>query len=159
MAITWPGFSRATSGPQYGEDFPIPNAFNFTWAEVADPDSGLVRITPRFWKHMELLQALRVWWDAPLTVTSAHRRPPRNAHVGGGGNSQHLLFTESMKDDRFATDVVPSRSSPRVLYGMPSRGVVDLMGVKAEELGFTGIGRYENFLHLDLRERKTKWGQ
>lgn len=127
---------------------------NFVWREVVDKDTYGTRLSPRFWQHMELLQALRDWWNAPLTVTSGWRNPIYNSGVGGAENSQHLLTLNHL-DDRFATDVMPSGLSGRIR----NTDAVTTLAQQAQVLGFTGIGRYleQGFVHLDLRAQRTEW--
>ena len=118
---------------QLREDIP-----NFSWEEVLSgfkPDS-------RFWSHMRTLQELRDWWKAPLRITSGFRSSKHNDAVGGASKSQHMIF---------ATDIVPSVKEPILPEAL------DLIADKAEELGFTGIGRYDIFIHLDMRPKVSRW--
>jgi hypothetical protein len=154
-------------------DEPISTSIpNFTWAEVCDKDSHGVRLTDRFWKHMALLQELRDWWDAPLTVTSGYRTvrygmalyqrqdqdlkaPPAYSRAQ---RSQHRLMLDGA--GAFATDIVPSLASPKInTVGSthPAHAAIDMCRSKARELGFTGIGRYAWGLHLDLRGTPAEW--
>ena len=121
---------------------------NFTWGEV------LAGFTPgeRFWRHMVLLQGLREWWGAPLQITSGYRSRVHNEAVGGAGKSQHL---------EFATAVQPNLPSP-LLANVPDEKrlarAIELFAVEAQVRGYTGIGRYDTFVHLDLRPGSlVKW--
>jgi len=152
-------------------DEPIsPNIPNFTWAEVADKDSDGVRLTPRFWKHMALLQELRDWWDAPLTVTSGYRtvrygmalyqRQDQDLTASPAyrraQRSQHRLMLDGA--GAFATDLVPSLAAPRIVGGTYQlEGAISLVLHHARGLGFTGLGRYAWGLHLDLRDTPAEW--
>lgn len=125
------------------EDIP-----NFTWAEV------LAGFTPnkRFWRHMELLQGLREWWQAPLQITSGFRSRVHNESIGGVGRSQHMIF---------ATDVQPSLESDHLANIPESEQLAQAIigfSVAAEKVGFTGVGLYDSFVHLDLRpEGLARW--
>lgn len=125
---------------------------NFTWPELTCRHCGLIIVDDHFWAHMDLLQQLRAWWGSPFIVTSGHRCPSYNADVGGALGSQHL---------RFATDFIPSVKSPRLKFAVdqvdepwaaPAVMALDLVEKEAEALGFRGIGRYEEFLQVDLRD-------
>ena len=84
-----------------------------------------------------LLQALRKRVGRPITINSGYRTPEHNRRVGGAANSQHLLGT--------AVDIV--------INGLTPQEVAD----EGEKIGFTGIGVYRTFTHLDVRPNKTKW--
>lgn len=73
-------------------------------------------------------------------INSGYRDPARNARVGGARKSQHTHGN--------AIDIDVSRLS--------KEDRVALIG-KASSLGFTGIGVYENALHLDLGNKRA-WG-
>ena len=125
---------------QLREDIP-----NFSWEEVLSgfaPDA-------RFWAHMKNLQKLRDWWEAPLRITSGFRSPTHNEAIGGASKSQHMVF---------ATDIIPSVKSPHLKEQILPEAL-DLIADKAEELGFTGIGRYDIFIHLDMRPNVARWDE
>ena len=116
---------------------------NFTWQEV------LAGFEPneRFWSHMVALQKLREYWEAPLRITSGFRSEKHNEAIGGAKKSQHMIF---------ATDIIPSVKSK--LLDKPSLPIaLNMIADKAEILGFTGIGRYDVFVHLDMRDKATRW--
>ena len=125
---------------QLREDIP-----NFSWEEVLSgfkPDA-------RFWLHMQNLQKLRDWWEAPLRITSGFRSSTHNDAIGGASKSQHMIF---------ATDIVPSVKSPHLPQPILPEAL-DLIADKAEELGFTGVGRYDIFIHLDMRPNVARWDE
>ena len=106
---------------------------NFTPQEVACKHCG------ELWYDMEAmdaLQLLRETWKRPITITSGHRCPSHNAHVGGTANSQHL---------RIAFDCVCLHKDQAAFIDA------------AKTAGFTGIGQYasRNFVHLDLGLKRT----
>ena len=93
----------------------------------------------------ELLQALdyvRQQVESPLIINSGYRTPERNERVGGSANSQHLLGN--------AADV---HISSKAMGDLIEYWFIDYIGDKC------GIGRYKNFIHLDVRGYKARWGK
>ncbi len=92
--------------------------------------------------HPELLsklQVLRTTLNKPLIVNSGYRCPIHNKNVGGATQSQHLEGT--------AADINIHS------IDMPIEGIALI----AESKGFTGIGLYNNFIHLDVRASPARW--
>lgn len=84
------------------------------------------------------LQQLRDVIGKPIIINSAYRCPSYNTKIGGAKNSQHLYGT--------AIDIKVNGMSP-----------VEVAKV-AERLGFTGIGTYSTFTHVDVRSGGlVKW--
>lgn len=81
------------------------------------------------------INKLRELWGKPIILNSAHRCRKHNMEVGGAINSMHL---------RIAFDC-----------RMPKEEQQEFIEL-AQKIGFTGIGVYENFVHLDLG-KKRKW--
>jgi len=133
-----------------------PDHPNFAWEELVCRCCGEIIIDQRFWEHMDAEQQLRTWWGAAFQITSGHRCLSHNAQEGGAEKSQHLLF---------ATDIKPSLNSPRIaaISGSEDRRraiALGLLAREAEKLGFTGIGHYDTFLHLDMREGElVEWDE
>jgi len=86
----------------------------------------------------EMLDALREWAGAPVTITSGNRCPSYNQKIGGSPASQHLL----------------GRAADVVVKGKAPKEVADW----AEGLHPGGLGRYSNFTHIDSRDGKARWG-
>lgn len=87
----------------------------------------------------QLLEAVRVHFDAPVTINSAYRTPSHNKAQGGAARSQHLYGQ--------AADIVVQGHSP-----------VEVAAYAETLLPNTGgIGIYKNFVHLDVREKKSRW--
>lgn len=95
----------------------------------ADVDKTLVEKLEKFRK---------LCGDKPIHINSACRCEKHNKTVGGSAKSQHLYGK--------AADV-------RKILGM----TIDQMAKLAEQAGFTGIGKYNSFLHVDVRPTPTKW--
>ena len=111
---------------------------NFAWREFYCPLTKSVPITDLAIYHIALLQELRENFGQPLKINSGYRSPEHNARVGGATASMHL---------EFATDIRPlyRREGDRMQ-------LLDELNDIAEDLEFSGIGRYETFVHLDCRE-------
>lgn len=86
-----------------------------------------------------ILQKVRTHFGKPVTITSAYRTPTRNKSVGGTTYSQHLY---GMAADIKVNGVVPKKVADYVETLLPGRG---------------GIGLYETFTHIDVRETKARW--
>jgi uncharacterized protein YcbK (DUF882 family) len=83
------------------------------------------------------LDHLRERLDKPIRITSGYRCPEHNQAVGGVADSQHTQGT--------AADIVVYDVHP------------DVVAKIAEEIGFTGIGLYDTFTHVDVRPQKAQW--
>lgn len=106
---------------------------------IACPCCGELVKDELFYRHMALLDYLRERLGFPVFVNSGHRCKEHNADIGGSKGSMHL---------RFATDIRPGDNDPDKL-----RRILEL----APDLGFTGIGTYRTFAHLDLRQKPARW--
>lgn len=150
---------------------------DFSWHEIACQRTGLIRPTVAMYQHMCRVQQLRWWWDAPITVSGA-RTPLHNATEGGGGFSQHLLFTgvtlaEMAVDNElatmFATDLHFSLTSPRLEPYFPwrygerkQRAIAVRMAAEHIETyaaGTNGVGLYDWGIHWDPRPNKARWDE
>lgn len=86
-----------------------------------------------------VLEDVRAHFNEPVYITSACRCREHNAYVGGGKNSQHLLGK--------AADIVLKNTSP-------SKVADYLEGKYGEKYG---LGRYDTFTHVDVRDNKARW--
>lgn len=76
-----------------------------------------------------------------LTITSGYRSPEYNSRVGGAKKSQHTLGN--------AVDVVQR--------GLTIQQRQDFIQAAIDN-GFTAIGIYNTFTHVDIRGAKVAWG-
>lgn len=108
---------------------------NFKLSEFACKDGSeeIVLDMELVWK----LQQLRDKLGVPIKIVSGYRNPEYNKKVGGVRNSQHVL----------------GKASDIIVKGMDS---VELSR-HAKMVGFTGIGIYQTFLHVDVRENEANW--
>ena len=88
---------------------------------------------------VHILQCIRDHFGKPVTVNSAYRTEAYNATVGGAKASQHLRGTAA---DIAIKGVAPSAVAAYAETLLPNTG---------------GIGRYETFTHVDVREGKARW--
>ncbi len=85
----------------------------------------------------DMLERLRELIGKPLFITSAYRDPIHNARVGGAPLSRHKA------GDAF--DIA--------LSGLNRCELAEA----AAEVGFTGMGKYQTFLHIDTRPGHALW--
>lgn len=111
-------------------DFQLTENFNLKEFECTHPDHNHVIVDPEL---VEKLQKLRERLGLPIKVTSAFRCEERNNEVGGAENSQHLTGR--------AADISLNNQK------------LDIIQIRnlARKIGFTGIGLYDSFIHLDTR--------
>lgn len=88
---------------------------------------------------VEVLQDVRNHFGKPIKVTSACRCEEHNYRVGGAKKSKHLLG--------IAADIVVKGVSPDEVVGYltetyPTR---------------YGVGKYNSFTHIDVRDKKARW--
>ena len=88
------------------------------------------RVLPDVWSNLETFAKDL---GRPLTINSAYRTPAYNKSVGGAKSSLHV--------ERKAVDVQWGTTSVQ--------GRVDMIQ-RAIDAGFTGIGCYEDFIHVDI---------
>jgi hypothetical protein len=116
------------------------------YGEVACNHCNELIIDDLFYKHMELLEQLRQEAGWAIIINSGHRCDFWNKHEGGKPDSMHL---------KFATDVAPQRLKDDTEESIQSK--LKIIGILADNIGFTGIGTYSSFRHLDCRPTKARW--
>ena len=106
----------------------------FACTDGSDPifiDSELVMI----------LQNIRTHFGRAVTITSAYRTPPKNKACGGTTYSQHLYGKAA---DIKVSGITPKRVAEYAETLLQGKG---------------GIGIYDTFTHIDVREKKSRWMQ
>lgn len=86
---------------------------------------------------VELLQKIRNHFNKSVKITSGYRTATHNKKVGGTKNSYHLVG--------MASDIQVTGTHPI------------LVAMYAEKLNAGGIGVYSNFVHVDTRQKKSRW--
>jgi len=86
---------------------------------------------------LEILEAVRVAFDAPVIVTSGARCPEYNAKVGGVPDSQHVLGR--------AADIQVKGHDPADVHAW-----ID------EHFPHASLGSYRTFTHVDTRSDGPK---
>lgn len=112
-------------------------AANFKVREFRCRDGAdLVIISPEL---VEVLQKARDHFGKPLNINSAFRTPAHNKKVGGVSNSRHMFGV--------AADCYINGVSPEKLYAYFTETYP----------GKYGVGLYDTFVHIDMREIKSRW--
>lgn len=110
---------------------------NFKVKEFACKDgSDVIFIAPDL---IDVLQKIRSHFGKAVNINSGYRTPAYNKKVGGATYSQHLYGT--------AADIRISGVKPK-----------DIAAYAETLLQNTGgIGIYANFVHVDVRKKKSRW--
>ncbi|WP_053955088.1 YcbK family protein [Inediibacterium massiliense] len=90
------------------------------------------------YRLIRLLQEMRDKIGRPMIINSGYRSPSYNKKVGGSPRSQHVLGK--------AVDIRVNGFSPEEIAKI------------ATKMGFTGIGVYKKFTHLDVRDHPHSRG-
>lgn len=90
-------------------------------------------------KLVDVLQDIRSHFGKSTTVTSGYRTPTHNKKEGGEIYSQHVYGTAA---DIVVSGVTPAKVAAYAETLLPNKG---------------GIGIYSNFVHVDVRETKSRW--
>ena len=108
---------------------------HFSREELQCGCCGGLYISRDFLRRLELLRKMI---GRPLIPTSCSRCESHNKRVGGAANSYHKFVPEVTKTR--AVDIACTNS--RFRYQLVENAL---------EAGFTGIGIYSSFVHLDTR--------
>lgn len=108
---------------------------HFTPAEIACKGTGELKEHPA---SIHKLDMLRDIIGVPFTPNSAYRSVKRNKAIGGAPKSQHL----------------EGRA-----FDIPIKGAMTRERIHevARKVGFTGIGDYDTFVHVDTRGNPAYW--
>jgi len=118
---------------------------NFSKSEFDSRDGAEmpVKVLTNIIELVVELQKLRDIIGVPITVNSGYRSPEHNKSIGGARNSQHVLGC--------ACDIVAKDISPNDLANI----IEDLIDNGILKIG--GLGRYNTFTHIDIRNHKARW--
>ena len=123
-------YSKAASG---GKQL----SAHFKVREFACGDgSDAVLVAPRL---VMVLESIRTHFGVPVTISSGYRTPQYNAKVIGAAHSQHCY---GMAADISIKGHAPAEVAAFARTLMPDWG---------------GVGVYDSFCHIDVRETKADW--
>jgi len=88
---------------------------------------------------IEVMQHIREHFDLPVTVHSGHRCKDYNRRVGGASRSKHLT----------------AEACDFTILGVSNDKIQEY--VLNHYQGKYGIGRYNNFTHVDVRKGPARW--
>jgi uncharacterized protein YcbK (DUF882 family) len=86
---------------------------------------------------MDVLEKVREHFGVPVHISSGNRCKKYNKKVGGKSKSQHLLGK--------AADIVVDNVSPNVVHSF------------LDQLEVGGLGKYNTFTHVDVRDGRARW--
>lgn len=123
-------YSKAASG---GKQL----SAHFKVREFACNDGAdAVLVAPRL---VMVLETIRTHFGTAVTINSGYRTPQYNAKVGGVAHSQHCY---GMAADITVRGQAPATVAAYARQIMPDWG---------------GVGVYDSFCHIDVREAKADW--
>lgn len=110
---------------------------HFRVSEFASKDGSEVILIDE--ELVRLLEQIRVWAGAPVTISSAYRSYSHNRAVGGASNSYHVKGQ--------AADIIVSGKTPVEVARF------------AQAIGARGVGLYtrSRFVHVDTRLTRYFW--
>ena len=128
--------SDAATGADSTVDSTIPEPTS-EWISKYNPGVN-TRVLPEVWTKLEnFAKSL----GRPIVMSSGYRSPAYNATLSGAAS-------KSLHMRRMAADI---------RWGISSvQGRIDMIQ-KAVDAGFTGIGCYNNFIHVDIGTKRS-WG-
>lgn len=88
---------------------------------------------------LTILEGIRSLYGAPVTVTSGCRCDSHNRNVGGSKNSQHRMGK--------AADIKVQGVDPTEVYDQLDNVMQ----------GWGGLGLYESWVHVDVRDEPARW--
>ena len=92
------------------------------------------------------LQTIREYVGQPIKINSAYRCELHNSIIGGVKTSQHILGK--------ASDITINTFTPDEVVDVIENLLVNEM-LPSFYIG--GLGRYNTFTHLDIRDYKARW--
>ncbi len=118
---------------------------NFNWSEFQSNDGAPMppEVAANVKELAKNLEVIRAAVGKPLKINSGYRSPAWNKKVGGVPGSQHQQGK--------AADIVANGISSAQLHAI----VLDL--IKQGKIKPGGVGKYDTFVHYDIRGTNTRW--
>jgi len=118
---------------------------NFNWSEFESKDGAPMppEVAANVKELAKNLEIIRATVGRPLKINSGYRSPAWNKKVGGVSGSQHQLGK--------AADIVASGMGSAQLHAV----VLDL--IKQGKIKPGGVGKYDTFVHYDIRGTNARW--
>lgn len=89
---------------------------------------------------VDVLEDVRKHFNSPVTINSGYRTVAYNSKISGASpKSQHTLGK--------AADIVVRNQTPERVYAYLTTKYTDKFG----------IGIYDSFVHVDVRDKKSRW--
>jgi len=88
---------------------------------------------------LQVLETVRSHFNKPVIINSGYRTPTYNEKIGGAKHSQHCLGK--------ASDIYITGIAPKEIYNF----LDSLYPLKY------GLGLYNTFIHIDTRDKKSRW--
>jgi len=104
-----------------------------------------VELLPNVQKLANELQKLRDELELPIKINSGYRTKSYNKKIGGATNSMHVQAK--------AADIVVTDITPTNLY----KRIEKL--IEEGKVNFKGVGVYDTFVHVDVRDRRSRWDE
>jgi uncharacterized protein YcbK (DUF882 family) len=114
----------------------------FRCKDGTDVPAGLL---PNVQKLANELQKLRDELELPIKINSGYRTKSYNKKIGGATNSMHVQAK--------AADIVVTDITPTNLY----KRIEKL--IEEGKVNFKGVGVYDTFVHVDVRDRRSRWDE
>lgn len=121
----------------------LTNNFNISEFESKDGSLMPVNVLNNITKLAEQLQILRDYTNLPIKINSGYRSENHNKLIGGSPKSQHVLGK--------AADIVIKGMTPKETCAL-----IEFL-IENEILNIKGLGNYDTFTHLDMRDEKARW--
>lgn len=105
-----------------------------------------------------ILDKIREAFGGPIKIVSGYRTPFWNHAVGGAERSHHVIWEKGGKYlfGGDAADIAPADFTNDKMASL--RKLVDKMTRENSLPLLGGYGKYKNWVHVDMRQRKTNGG-
>ena len=147
LPIGFEGFFTANVSP-VAPNFTASEFLTKGWSHLTGKCKGLNTDPPQeLWENCvdlaRILQRIREKADAPVTINSCYRSNSYNKCVGGAANSQHKFF-------KAADITIENGKTALSWYKL-------ILELRNQGLFVGGVGRYKNFIHVDVRGANADW--